>query len=272
VEAKQEETDKKRANDLRGSDWTRYSLSVWRGIKRSAEERALKHPAMFPVALVERLILCFTRASDMRILDPFVGSGSVLVAAKNLGRGGVGLDLAPEFLELASRRLDQGNLFHRDKLFELHLHDARRLTDVVKPNSIDFCVTSPPYWNILTRKRTADYKDIRNYGNSPIDLGRIADYLEFLQQLESVWEQVHAVLRPNKYMVINVMDLRQGPEFIPFHMDVIAGAQRAGFVFDDLIVWDRSSEYNNLRALGYPNVFRINKVHEYLLIFRRRSE
>lgn len=269
MEAKEKEAEKTRANDLSGSEWTRYSVSVWRNIRRSAEERALRHPAMFPVALVERLLACFTRNSDMRILDPFVGSGSTLVAAKNLGRGGVGLDLSPEFLELASSRLDQGNLFHRDKLFELHLYDARRLTDIVKPNSIDFCVTSPPYWNILTRKRTADYKDIRNYGDSAADLGRIEDYLEFLRQLESVWEQVHAALRPKKYMVINVMDLRQGPEFIPLHMDVIAGAKRAGFVFDDLIIWDRSSEYNNLRALGYPTVFRINKTHEYLLIFRR---
>ncbi len=80
----EKENDKKRANELGGTDWTRYSISVWRDIKRSAEERALKHPAMFPVALVERLILCFTRDTDKIILDPFVGSGSTLLAAKNL--------------------------------------------------------------------------------------------------------------------------------------------------------------------------------------------
>ena len=41
-----------------------------------------------------------------------------------------------------------------------------------------------------------------------------------------------------------------------------------GRIFDDLIIWNRQADYSNLRPLGYPAVFRINKVHEFLLIFR----
>lgn len=265
-------SEPKRANDLNGKDWTRYSLSVWRDLRRSPEERALKHPAMFPVAMIERLILCFTRSSEKIILDPFAGSGSTLIAAKNLGRKGIGIELSPDYIRLAESRLGQGNLFHDELQCVLHQHDARRLTEVVPKDSVDFCVTSPPYWNILTRKRTADYKDIRNYGDLPDDLGRVDDYNNFIEGLESVWREIYAVLQPNKYFVVNVMDLRQGPQFFPFHIDVALSAQRAGFTFDDLIIWDRSAEYNNLRALGFPSVFRINKTHEYLLIFQKRSE
>jgi DNA modification methylase len=98
----------KRANDLNGKEWTRYSLSVWRDIKRSPEERALKHPAMFPVAMIERLIVCFTRNSEKTILDPFAGSGSTLIAAKNLGRKGIGIELSPEYIRVAEARLGQG--------------------------------------------------------------------------------------------------------------------------------------------------------------------
>ena len=45
--------------------------------------------------------------------------------------------------------------------------------------------------------------------------------------------------------------------------------QDIGFLFDDLIIWDRKHEYNNLRPLGHPSVFRINRVHEYILIFQK---
>jgi len=47
--------------------------------------------------------------------------------------------------------------------------------------------------------------------------------------------------------------------------------EEIGFVFDDLIIWDRRHEYNNMRPLGYPYVFRINKAHEYILIFQKPS-
>ena len=40
----------------------------------------------------------------------------------------------------------------------------------------------------------------------------------------------------------------------------------------DLIVWDRRWDYNFLRPLGYPAVFRINKIHEYILIFQKPRE
>jgi len=81
---------RRRANELDGRTWTRYSISVWSDIVRSAEEKALKHPALFPVALPRRLIEMFTTSDDLYILDPFMGTGSTLVAAKQLGRVGIG--------------------------------------------------------------------------------------------------------------------------------------------------------------------------------------
>jgi hypothetical protein len=46
--------------------------------------------------------------------------------------------------------------------------------------------------------------------------------------------------------------------------------REVGFTLDDIIIWDRRREYNNLRPLGYPTVFRVNKVHEFILIFQKR--
>ena len=65
------------------------------------------------------------------------------------------------------------------------------------------------------------------------------------------------------------MDLRKKNNFFPFHIDVANMMQQIGFIFDDIIIWDRRQEYNNLRSLGYPYVFRINKIHEFILIFQK---
>jgi len=130
-------------------------------------------------------------------------------------------------------------------------------------------ITSPPYWNILSQKRTADSKNIRDYGDTAEDLAKIPDYGEFLRQLSEVFRQVLVTLKPGAYCIVNVMDLRKKNKFYPFHSDIAKMMEEIGFIYDDLIIWDRRHEYNNLRPLGYPSVFRINKVHEYLLIFQK---
>ncbi|MDA1018152.1 MAG: DNA methyltransferase [Planctomycetota bacterium] len=283
--------EKKRGNDLGGRDWTRNSISIWNDIRFTSEERALKHPAMFPSMLVERVLRCFTRSSQLHILDPFLGSGSTLVAAKRLHRGGVGFDVYAEYIELARQRISttEPSSEEADEHAEssagspasklrdvpdcrLVNADAKLILEHVRPASIDLCVTSPPYWDILKQRRTADYKDIRDYGDGNDDLGTVADYGDFLDHLAEVFRGVFAVLKPKCYCVVNVMDLRKKSQFFPLHSDLATRLQSLGFLFDDLIVWDRRQEYNNLRPLGYPYVFRINKIHEFLLIMQKPAE
>jgi DNA modification methylase len=268
---------KRRANELDGRDWLRYSISVWSDIRKTPEELALAHPAIFPQALVERLLACFTTSSDQVVLDPFAGVGSTLLAACKAGKHAVGFELNPDYSTLARRRLleagfrelRKGLNDHTPPGFVLFQSDARHLLDHVSPDSVDFCVTSPPYWDILRQQRTADGKPARHYGDDKGDLGTIADYPAFLDELISVFEAVHGVLRPGAYCLVVVMDLRKKSRFFPFHADLATRMRNIGFIFDDLIIWDRGHEYNNLRPLGYPYKFRINKVHEFLLIFQK---
>jgi DNA modification methylase len=261
----------KRGNDLDGAEWTRCSISIWSDIRKTAEENALKHPAMFPVMLVERVIRCFTRDDQKQILDPFSGSGSTLIAAHRLGRRGIGFEVCPEYVSLTRQRLD--SLGADPAEYRLYDESAQRIPQVLEPESVDLCVTSPPYWNILSQKRSADYKEIREYGPGEDDLSRLADYTGFLDRLAAIFHGVYRVLKPGAYCVVNVMDLRKKACFYPFHSDLagrLAGEEHGGrFIYDDLIIWDRRADYNNLRPLGYPAVFRVNKVHEFLLIFRK---
>jgi site-specific DNA-methyltransferase (adenine-specific) len=64
------------------------------------------HYAAYPVSLCERPILA-TCPADGLVLDPFVGTGTTLVSANQLGRRGIGIDLSEEYLALAEERLKQ---------------------------------------------------------------------------------------------------------------------------------------------------------------------
>lgn len=270
-EAVDDEKERKRANDLDGAAWTRNSISIWSDIRKTKEEIDLGHPAIFPIQLVSRLIESFTRETERMILDPFCGSGSTLLAASKMGRVGIGFEINPEYVALAEQRLGQRELWQDEIETKsvIYQDDARNILRYMSPNSVDLVVTSPPYWDVLSQKRTADGKETRDYGNIAEDLGKISDYHDFLEQLADVFRPVYEVLRPEKYCLVVVMDLRKKNAFYPFHADIARMMERVGFIYDDLIIWDRRQEYNNLRPLGYPSVFRINKVHEYILIFQK---
>lgn len=66
------------------------------------QESKNKHPAPFPVELIERII---SSTNAKIILDPFMGSGTTALAAKNFDRQFVGIDISPEYCEMAKKRL-----------------------------------------------------------------------------------------------------------------------------------------------------------------------
>jgi len=83
-------------------EFTAATLDVWAIQPESA--RRVGHPAPFPVELPEQLIRLYTFVDDL-VLDPFMGSGSALVAAARLGRRYVGYDLDDSYVALARRRV-----------------------------------------------------------------------------------------------------------------------------------------------------------------------
>lgn len=269
--------------DLDGKTWTKWSISVW-DISKSSEERKLKHPAMFPTALCERLIRVYSHIGAV-VLDPFMGSGSTLVAARNLLRKGIGFELYDHFVNLAVKRLREVPVEYYRQLSEhkeifvknniditpvIVKDDARHLSKYLEPETIDMCLTSPPYFNVHKRKRTSDKKKERPYGDSDLDLGNIDNYNQFLDELTKIFSQVHEALVPGGICAIVVMDIRIGSDFYPFHIDLHNKlVSELGFKPRDIIIWNRWREYNNIRPLGYPYKFIINKVHEYMLVYEK---
>jgi len=79
--------------------------TVWKIAAPAAAEKTFgKHPTQKPVALVERCLLASSNPGDL-VLDPFVGAGTTAIAAVNLGRKCIGIDLDPLSIQIATRRL-----------------------------------------------------------------------------------------------------------------------------------------------------------------------
>lgn len=68
------------------------------------QEMKNPHPAAFPVALPYR---CIESTDAQIVLDPFMGSGTTAIAAKQLGRSFIGIELSPEYCQMAEQRINQ---------------------------------------------------------------------------------------------------------------------------------------------------------------------
>lgn len=89
---------------VRTDDFMALTLDLWSIPTESA--RRVGHPAPFPVELPEKLIELYTFKNDL-VLDPFMGSGSTLVAAAGLGRRYVGYDTDETYVDIARRRVSE---------------------------------------------------------------------------------------------------------------------------------------------------------------------
>jgi modification methylase len=166
----------------------------------------------------------------------------------------------------STRALDGSlNTVHR-----LHLGDARQL-EWLDDNSVHLVVTSPPYWTLK------QYNE--NYGQ----LGAVADYEAFMDELDKVWTHCFRTLVPGGRLVCVVGDVciarrrNKGRHMVvPLHADIAVRARRIGFDYLTPILWHKiaSASYeveNGSSFLGKPyepNAIVKNDI-EYLLMLRK---
>jgi len=272
-----------RLNDLSNVEWLTFTKSVWQSRPPPRDDLKEQHPATFAENDVEKLILFFTK-KGARVLDPFLGSGSTVIACLKTGRKGCGVELVTRWADIAQKRLQRtkgdGKPIqsiteeHQKEDLEIVRGDSRVVLRRFEPESIDFIVTSPPYWKILTKAR--DHKSRRErlskglptkYSEDSRDLGNTREYGEFLRELGKVFAECYRILKAGKYMVVVVSDFRTGAKFIPFHSDLATVVRRIGFAFEGITVLVQDSK--NLYPYGMPYAFVSNIHHQYILVFRR---
>lgn len=90
-------------SSLANDEFVDVTKDIWKIQPESATR--IGHPAPFPIELPRRLIDLYTYKGDI-VVDPFVGSGTTIVAAARTGRIGVGFDTDADYVELAEQRLE----------------------------------------------------------------------------------------------------------------------------------------------------------------------
>lgn len=93
----------------RDGGWIDLTTNVWRIRPETRGPGTGNHPAPFPLELAQRCIRLSTWPDEI-VLDPFMGSGTTLRAAKDLGRRAIGIELSERYCEIAANRLAQGVL------------------------------------------------------------------------------------------------------------------------------------------------------------------
>jgi len=256
-------------NALTGSEWLLFTKSWF--VHRSSLKNAKDiHPACYPDEIAEQFIKFFTKPGDC-VLDPFAGIGSTMVAAKKLDRNSIGIELYRDYIDFAEKRIASQK---GDSVNIVHEGDCRDvLSDLGEScsNSIDFCITSPPYWCQLSqnseRQNTRKSRGLKTeYGNNTKDIGKISEYEEFLMEQENIFCQVDKLLKKRSYIVVITNNCFKNGRLYPLAFDTFKSLTNIWTPKDEKI-WCQDDK--KLFPFGMFNSYVGNRSHHYCLIFRK---
>jgi len=266
-------------NCMTPKQWLKAQIGVWQFYYEGRDIRDKDvHPATYPIALSTRCIELFTHRGEL-VLDPFVGSGTTLVSAKDTGRNAVGFDLKQEYVDLSNKRLIQQDLFEGGEQIAI-CDDALNIPQYLEEETVSLIMTSPPYANLLNRKRknksrrgdernNKQYKRIEQYSQDPRDLGTMP-LEEYTQEMAKIFRGLLPLLRPKAHCVINVPDMWWKNERITIHISVVEALRSVGYELRNIIIWDRTNIVNRVGIFGWPNNYiTMGVTFEYLLDFWR---
>lgn len=264
--------ERNQLNDLTGKEWLLRTKSFWETEPSKEDRGAYSHPAPFLIKDVQKLIEMFTK-KDMTVLDPFAGSGTSLIASNLIGRKAIGIDLNPDYKELALSRLSELDL----KNFEFITGDSKQVVSTIQ--KVDYIVTSPPYHNILKNDaggiRKLNGKDYRigardgveYYSDHSNDLGNFDEYLDFISALKEIMSECYKKLNDGKYCTIIISDFTVNKKEVFVQGDIVNLMQDVGFEFQGTTVLFQPVK--PLFPFGYPYAYKINHHHQNIITFRK---
>lgn len=257
----------------------KHQLGVWEFYyeKRDLRDKSL-HPATYPISLAKKVIELFTHKGEL-VLDPFVGSGTTLVAAQDTDRNAIGFDLKEDYIKLSKSRLLQNNFFNSSHQLAVS-DDARNIKNHLRKDSLSLIVTSPPYANLLNRKRlnksrrgdlrqNSQYLKVEQYSQDERDLGTL-ELENYSNEMSAIFADLLPLLKPKGHCVINVPDMWWENKRITIHISVVEALRKVGYELRNIIIWDRRNVVNQIGIFGWPsNYITMGVTFEYLLDFWR---
>lgn len=263
-------------NDLTGKEWLKLTKSFWVSEKCKEDKFAFQHPAPFLIKDIEKLISLFTK-KNMVVLDPFNGIGTTLVASSNLKRKGVGIDLSKKYCKLAEKRLSELNIKTGQKI--IYGDSLKEVSNI--RGKIDYCVTSPPYHNILKNngqglrkekegKRNGSRIGVEYYSEDKNDLGNQKSYDDFLNLFSQIMTAVYKKLNNGRYTSIIISDFTVSKQEKCVQGDIVRIMEKIGFEFSGTTALLQDNK--PLFPFGYPYAYKINHQHQNIINFRKNSK
>lgn len=265
-------------NDLTGKEWLKHTKSFYISEKCADDKDAFNHPAPFLIKDIEKLIEMFTKR-EMTVLDPFVGSGTTSIAAFNLKRKSIGIDLSEKYHKLAVSRFEKKGIDEgKDHIYLVG--DSLEMLDEIQ--EVDYIVTSPPYHNILKNNSKGLRKDasakgyrsgsrvgVEYYSDLTNDLGNQESYDAFLDLLQKIMYKCYKKLKNKKYCSIIISDFTVEKKEICVQADIVKLMENIGFKFVGTIILLQDNK--PLYPFGYPYAFKINHMHQNIINFRKEE-
>ena len=156
------------------------------------------------------------------------------------------------------------------------LGDSRSMPEL-ESESIQFVVTSPPYWNLkkyTEREQGEEEANSRSHFLEDV-------YSLYLQSIYDVFKEVKRVIQPGRFVAINIGTAVSKEGMKPIHADIIKQMENLGFKFKKEIIWVKPKGTQGLWQRGvtkflkkepYPCFFNLNIIHEYILIFQNEGQ
>jgi DNA modification methylase len=265
-------------NDLDPKTWLKFQKSWFIHNPPPRQKGVLVHPAKYPETMAQEFIEFFTKRGGT-VLDPMAGTGSTLVAGLRCGRNSYGIELNPRYAEMARKIIDKERAALGQQVEGLASNiitgDALRANDYQLP-SIDYVLTSPPYWDMLHAKGAETQKKRRSaadldvfYSDDPNDVGNLHDYEEFVAKLVSIYAGLKPLLREKAYLTIIVKNVKKGGKIYPLAWDL---GRELGKVYTlkDEKIWCQDNQ--PLAPFGLGSAWVSNTFHHYCLQFRNEKE
>lgn len=259
-------------NHLTGKEWIKFTKS-WFILNPPRRDKAkIVHPAGFPETLVQGFIEFFTKR-EMWVLDPFLGTGSTLLAARAAGRNAVGIEINPRYVSICNERLRTSDGVNGTRQVILK-GDSRQTAKLLESHGLplmDFCITSPPYWNQLKRasmrQRAREEKGWdTHYSNDKWDIGNIEEYHGFLEAQKTIFDQVFTVVKRGGYLVVVTNNVFSQGRLYPLAFETLTSLSEK-WVPKDEKIWLHDDK--RLLPLGVYNAWVGNRSHHYCLILRK---
>ncbi len=267
-----------RLNNLPNSDWLKFQKSWFVHNPPPRKRDVLRHPAKFPETLAQEFIEFFTKKAGV-VLDPMVGTGSTMIAALRSGRNSYGVELKSEYAAIARDLISKERKALGEAATNLRATvitgDSDDIAQICVENnitSIDYIITSPPYWDMLHARGARTQKIRREepeldvlYSNDPRDLGNIHNYDVFLDRLTGIYTSIKPFLKTKAYLTIIAKNVKKGGVIYPLAWD-LAKRLSETYTLKDEKIWCQDNQ--RLAPYGMGNAWVSNTFHHYCLQFR----